>query len=50
VHASFVDRVDGGIRICVRSQEGALGKRVHLHGFREEIHPVHLGHALVGKQ
>ena len=50
MHASLVNGVDCGIRIGVGGQQGALGQRVHLHGFGEEIHAVHLGHALIREQ
>ena len=47
VHAGFVDGVDGSVGIRVCGQQGTLGKRVHLHGFGEEIYAVHLGHTLI---
>jgi len=50
VHAGLVDGIDGGVGIRVGSEQGALGERVHFHGFGEEIHAVHLGHALIRKQ
>ncbi len=50
VHACLVDGVDGRVGVRIRGKQGALGERVHLHGFGKEIHAVHLGHALIGEQ
>ena len=50
VHAGFVDGIDGGVGIRVGGEQGALGERVHLHGFGKEVNAVHLGHALIRKQ
>ena len=50
MHAGFVDGIDGGVGIRVGGEQGALGERVHLHGFGEEIHAVHLGHTLIRQQ
>ena len=48
--AGFVNGVDGSIGVRIGSEQGALGQRVHLHGFGKEIHAVHLRHALVREQ
>ena len=50
VHAGFVDGVDGRVGVRIGREQSALGKRVHLHGFGEEIHAVHLGHTLIRQQ
>ncbi len=50
VHACLVDSINSRVGVRISGEQGALGERVHLHGFSKEIHAVHLGHALIGEQ
>jgi len=48
--AGFVDGINSRIGVRVGGEQCALGERVHLRGLGEEVHAIHLGHALVRQE
>ena len=50
MNVDFVNGVDSGAGVGIRSQQGPLGVGINFPGFVEETDAIHLGHALIGQQ
>ena len=49
VEVDDVDRLDGGVRVGVRREQGTARVREQVHRLFEELEAAHVGHAMVGE-
>jgi hypothetical protein len=50
VEVHHVDRLDRGLGVGVGGEQHAAGVWIQVHGLLQELHAVHLRHAVVGEE
>src|SRR6266498_3791996 len=50
IEPNFIDRINRGLRICIRGEQHALGLWIRLNSFFKEFYAVHLRHTVVNQK